>query len=239
MAVTEKEEPIFVPLKRQRLSEEIYHQLKEAILSGRYRPGERLPSEKALCQAFSVGRAVIREAFRSLENCGLMHVRLGSAGGAFVKEIDHTTLADTLEGILRLNNVSLEDLTITRAAVETATFAIVLENITETDLETLEASIAEAREALAQGIKEPKNGAFHMALAGITKNRLLIGIIESLLELQKKFAHRYGFSYERKKRFVDEHQQVLDLLKRREYKQAQRVFEEHIRNSICLFIPPS
>jgi DNA-binding FadR family transcriptional regulator len=239
MAVAKKKEPIFVPLKRQRLSEEIYHQLKEAILSGQYRPGERLPSEKALCQAFSVGRAVIREAFRSLENSGLMHVRLGSAGGAFVKEIDYTTLADTLEGILRLNNVSLEDLTITRTAVETATFAIVLENITDADLETLEASIAEAREALAQGIKEPKNGAFHMALAGITKNRLLIGIIESLLELQKKFAHRYGFSYERKKRFVEEHQQVLELLKRREYKQAQRVFEEHIRNSICLFIPPS
>ncbi len=225
-------------LKRQRLSDEIYKQLKEAVLSGHYKPGERLPNEMALCQAFGVGRAVIREALRSLECSGFINVRRGSAGGSFVKQMDHTTLANTLEGILRLNSVSLQELTIARAAIEMAVFPIMVQNITDSDLERLEVSIEEAREALARGNKEPKNGIFHLVLASISQNQLLIGIIESLLELQKKFVHIYGFSYERKKRFIDEHQRVLALLRAKKYKQAERVFSEHIKDSICLFISP-
>jgi GntR family transcriptional repressor for pyruvate dehydrogenase complex len=236
--ISENKESIFMVLKRQRLSDEIYNQLKEAVFSGHYKPGERLPNEKSLCQAFGVGRAVIREALRSLECSGFINVRRGSAGGAFVKLVDHMTLANTLEGILRLNSVSLQELTVARLSIEMAVFPIVLQNITDSDLERLEASIEEAREALARREREPKNGIFHLVLASISQNQLLISIIESLLELQKKFVHRYAVSFERKKRFIDEHERVLALLRAKKYKQAERVFGEHIRDSICLFISP-
>ena len=67
----------FIPIKPQRLLEEVYRQLKEAILEGHYKPGDRLPSEQAFCTAFGVGRPVIREALRFLENSGLITVRAG------------------------------------------------------------------------------------------------------------------------------------------------------------------
>jgi DNA-binding FadR family transcriptional regulator len=210
-------------------------QVKEAILSGAYKQGQRLPSEKVLCGTFQVGRAVVREALRKLEHSGLIHVRSGSMGGAFVKGPDPSALVNTLEGIVRLNNVSFEELTAARAAIETATFRIIVQRILDEDFVRLQRSIDEAREALEMGLKEPKNKIFHLLLAGIARNSVLTGIIEGMLEFENKFYALYEYSYERKKTFLEEHQQVLDLLKEKKYSEAERVFQIHIEKSICLF----
>ncbi len=119
----------FAPLCRTRLSEEIFAQLKEAILSGAYAPGQRLPSEKEFCRQFRVGRTVVREALRKLENSGLISVRPGSMGGVFAKRPEADTLASTFEGIVRLDKVSMEELTAARAVVETGTFRVLLQRI--------------------------------------------------------------------------------------------------------------
>ena len=229
----------FVPPKKTRLSEEIYQQVKEAILSGLYKPGERLPSEKAFCETFKVGRAVIREALRSLENSGLIHIRMGSAGGVFVKNIDPSTLTNTFEGIVRLSKVSLDELTAARVAIETANFRMITDNLRDRDLRKLEQSIEEARQALETGVREPKNKDFHILLANISGNRLLMGIIESLIELETKFVYAHGYSYPRKKRFLEEHEQVLKLLKEGNHNEAVRVFERHIANSVNEFGLPA
>jgi DNA-binding FadR family transcriptional regulator len=79
----------FVPLKPQRLLEEVHRQLKEAILAGHYKPGDRLPSEQEFCKAFGVGRPVIREAFRFLENSGLIKVKPGAGGVLLYRRSTH------------------------------------------------------------------------------------------------------------------------------------------------------
>ena len=176
---------LFVPPQKKRLSEDIYAQIKEAILSGAYKPGQRLPTEKLFCENFQVGRAVVREALRQLENSGLIYVRPGSMGGAFVKNLDPSILANTLEGIVRLNHVSPKELTAARVAIETAIFRIVIEKVRDSDLVRLQKSIDQAREALETGVKEPRNVTFHLLLAEIAGNKLLMGIIEGMLELEK------------------------------------------------------
>ena len=188
----------FAPLNRTRLSEEIYLQLKEAILSSGYEPGQRLPSEKEFCQQFQVGRAVVREALRKLENSGLIHVRPGSMGGVFAKRPEADTLASTFEGIVRLNNVSMEELTAARAVVETGTFRVLLERIQEADFEPLQRRIDEAREALESGDEERKNVGFHIAIAELAGNGLLTGIIRGMFELEKKLFFPRKYSYQRK-----------------------------------------
>ena len=54
----------FKPVKTNRIFEDVLVQLKEAILSGRFTPGEKLPSERELSLEFQVSRGVIREAIR-------------------------------------------------------------------------------------------------------------------------------------------------------------------------------
>ena len=60
----------FTPIKQVRVYEEVLKQLKYSILAGRYRSGEKLPSERELSLQFQVSRVVVREAIRSLEMTG-------------------------------------------------------------------------------------------------------------------------------------------------------------------------
>jgi len=81
----------FKPIKQSRLSEEVLSQLKEAILLGKFKSGQKIPSERELTEAFQVSRGVVREAIRALEITGFVVLRQGPAGGAFVTDLsfDH------------------------------------------------------------------------------------------------------------------------------------------------------
>lgn len=62
---------------RRRLSDVIVDQVTDAIRSGQFVPGSRLPSERDLAQTFGVSRSLVREALRVLESLGLVEVRPG------------------------------------------------------------------------------------------------------------------------------------------------------------------
>ena len=75
----------FSPVSSNKLYIQIYNQLHDAIVSGRYQIGDKLPSEKELCQAFSVSRVPVREALCALELNGLVDSVQG--GGVYVKSV--------------------------------------------------------------------------------------------------------------------------------------------------------
>jgi GntR family transcriptional regulator len=64
------------------LHRQLYTSLREEILAGRYRRGERLPTQEALCQQFSVSRITVRRALGDLQSNGLIYNKRG--GGTFV-----------------------------------------------------------------------------------------------------------------------------------------------------------
>lgn len=75
--------------------------LRDEILSGQYRTGERLPSERDLCERFHVSRGAVREALKQLQQLGIASIQ---PGGARVAPIDECTL-DVLGPLLELNEV--------------------------------------------------------------------------------------------------------------------------------------
>ena len=220
------------PLKRKRLSEEVSLRLRDAIFNGDYRPGDKLPAESALGELFQVGRPVVREALRSLENSGLIFVRVGSGGGAFVKKIGSQTLSDTFEGIIRLDQVSMAELTEARLAVEMATLPLAIKNITPEDLEALENNFEEAQISLEQGLEEPKNLTFHVLLARASHNPFLFKITEALFRVLATLIREYEYSYQRKKRVLEEHRALFRLLKAKEYEALEKALENHIKASV-------
>jgi len=72
----------FQPPRRRRLHQDVAEQLRDAILDGRYRAGDKLPPERELAEEFQVNRTSVREAIKVLEGLGLVSVRQG--GGATV-----------------------------------------------------------------------------------------------------------------------------------------------------------
>ena len=220
------------PPKRIRLSEAISLQLRDAIFNGDYLPGDKLPAESALGELFQVGRPVVREALRSLENSGLIFVRPGSGGGAFVKKISSHTLSETFEGIIRLDQVSMEELTEARLAVEMSTLPLAIKNITPEDLEALDRNLEEAGMGLEQGVEEPKNLTFHVLLARASHNPFLFKITEALFRVLATLIREYEYSYQRKKRVLEEHRALFRLLKAKEYEALEKALENHIKASV-------
>src|SRR5262245_45477247 len=109
--VTERTQlPTFVPAQRVRSFDHIVGQIREAIASGGLEPGARLPSERELGTTFGVSRTTLREALRALEAQGVIEIRTGSRGGAFVAEPSADLVAGALGSLLRFRSATAREL---------------------------------------------------------------------------------------------------------------------------------
>lgn len=99
----------FEPAPVSRAREQVECQLREAILSGTFASGERLPSETELAESFGTSRPTIRKALGSLASSGLITKTPGTGGGTFVRKVDHETLEVSLgkpiENTVKFGNI--------------------------------------------------------------------------------------------------------------------------------------
>lgn len=108
----------FTPARIGRAGEDVALQIEAAIASGDIRPGERLPSEREMQGHFQTGRGVIREALGALRQKGLIEVRKGAKGGAFVKQVEVTNASETLAIFLAQQHVQPENLIEFRESID-------------------------------------------------------------------------------------------------------------------------
>ncbi len=109
---------LFSPVPVGRAGEEVALQLEAAILSEKIMPGESLPSERELQAQFGTGRGVIREAIRALKQKGLIEIRKGAKGGAYVKKIEVANVSESLGLFLKQNRVETSDLAEFRESID-------------------------------------------------------------------------------------------------------------------------
>ncbi|WP_319762535.1 GntR family transcriptional regulator [Maridesulfovibrio sp.] len=109
---------LFLPVGLGRASEEIVLQIEAAIMDGRLAPGERLPSEREMQNQFGTGRGVIREAIKTLKQKGLLEVKKGAKGGAYVKELDVSNVSESLTLFMKQHPVEPEKLIEFRESID-------------------------------------------------------------------------------------------------------------------------
>lgn len=85
--------PTFTPVRPRRVYQEICSQVRRRVADGQLKPGDRLPPERELAQALGVSRGAVREALRALEYAGVIAMRAGAKGGAFIREAGHAAPA--------------------------------------------------------------------------------------------------------------------------------------------------
>src|SRR3989442_10503041 len=101
-----------------RVSETIARRIKKQISDGALLPGEKLPAERHMAQRYRTSRVSVREAYRSLEELGLLTIRRGAEGGAFIADIDHRPMMRSLSLMLRLGKTSNDEITEARLLIE-------------------------------------------------------------------------------------------------------------------------
>lgn len=152
--------PRFRPARTPRTHDVVVSQVRSAIVEGRLKPGDRLPSAVDLAGEFEVSRNAVLEALRVLERSGLISLRRGARGGAFVRALTGDELAEPLH-LMMATDVPVRDMVEIRRAVEGNTAAWAAERATERELADLE-QLASRWEGLA---RQPDAGHWQQALA--------------------------------------------------------------------------
>ena len=97
------------PVATVRASEAIYEQIKEKILVGELRPGDRLPSERQLMDMLARSRPTIREALRMLERDGFIRTAPGTHG-AIIQKFGTANVEQPLETMLQVSDITIGEL---------------------------------------------------------------------------------------------------------------------------------
>ncbi|HEV7941495.1 MAG TPA: GntR family transcriptional regulator [Solirubrobacteraceae bacterium] len=173
---------VFTAAQRVRSFEDIIAQVRDAVAEGRLRPGERLPSERALAESFGVSRATLREALRSLEALGVVEIRLGATGGAFASEPDERLLGNALGTLMAFRGATAKDLAEFRIAFESDNARWAVRQATDEDRAAFDELVKEA--AAASAAEQPDwrviggiDMRWHEAVARATHNPIRIGIM--------------------------------------------------------------
>jgi len=131
------------PIKTKKIYEEIIEQIKQLILDGHLKPGDKLPSERNLVDSFKVSRSSIREALSALEMMGLVEVRTGE--GAYIRRLQANSLNTSFHWLLSLERESVLELLEVRKMIEVQAVRYATERITNEELEQLEKILSTMR----------------------------------------------------------------------------------------------
>ena len=141
---------LFTPAQVGRASEDVALQIEAVIVEGRIKPGENLPSERELQGLFKTGRGVIREALRALKQKGLIEVRKGAKGGAFVKQLDVSNISESLALFLKQNRTDPNHVIEFRESLDRTITTLAIARGTEEEKNTLVAKAMELEKLLRQ-----------------------------------------------------------------------------------------
>lgn len=222
---------LFQPVNAGRVSAEIVEQIKSAIRAGQVGPGDRLPPERELTELFGVSRVTVRDALRVLEATGLVEIRVGAGGGAFVTAPDTGNVGEGISNMLLMRTVSPTDVTEARVVLELGILPLVCERATEEDLTILEDICAKAEETL-KGDSDydvALSAEFHTQLANTTHNEVIRLLIEPLHHpLESSLRQAKSRAPEMGREGTKEHRSLIAAIRAKDVNKAQAIMRKHL-----------
>lgn len=178
---------IFNKTKTVRTFQNIVEQIQDAIIDGRLKAGDKLPSEMKLKDMFDTSRGTIREALRVLEQRGLIDIKTGVSGGAFIRDLTTEKITEGLDLLMQYQKVSPKHLEEFRHEIEGRVTALAAERAKKKDVQRLKHILSEAREQLEKGVNGQKDFfridvKLHIALAHISRNPLFTAVLQMVHE---------------------------------------------------------
>ena len=198
------------------LRDVVFNTLRQAILKGELKPGERL-MEIQLANKLGVSRTPVREAIRKLELEGL--VLMIPRKGAEVAEITRQDMEDVLEVRTALEELAVKD---------------ACDHITDAQLSELKKASNEFKKALLEG-KDLVTCAdadmhFHDVILSATNNRRLIQMLNNLSEQMYRYRVEYLKDETIYPRLLKEHKDIAESLRRKDKSRASETMREHVKN---------
>lgn len=204
---------LFTKQKRATLKERALKVIREAIRNGKLKPGERL-IETQLAEEMQISRFPIREAMRCLEKEGL--VKTEPFKGTYVTQISEK---------------DMEELYSLRSSLEELAVRILIENLDEKKVKKLESIVqvmaqASKTDSLDKMIAEDLR--FHQTICELSGHRKLLEVWQTLENQLRVFLMIEKDFFESAYQYVSTHHPILEAIKYRNKKQAEKEIREHL-----------
>jgi GntR family transcriptional repressor for pyruvate dehydrogenase complex len=215
------------------LSDQVAEVLAAEIRAGRLAVGEKLPTEAALVEQFSVSRTVIREAVSRLKSLGLVDSRQGS--GMYVKDAGFSPL--NFDAKFAVSKQAVIQMVEVRRALEAEVAALAAQRRTPADVHRIRHSIAALEQAVsAGGDGVDEDVQFHRAIAEAARNPFLIGTLEYLGQFLRGATRVTRANEARRADFAsqvqDEHERISRAIEAGEPVAARQAASQHMDNAI-------
>ena len=226
----------FKKLHTKRTFEEVVAQVREMLFGGALKPGDRLPGERDLSVQLGIGRSALREALRALEASGLIILRKGKRGGAFISSGTPRVISENMSDLLRLSSISVDQLFEVRLWIQTGLARAACQRATEEDIDRLRQNVHEGERLHARGLDLQRieaNIEFHNILAESTRNPVAQIVIRGLTDALKALIQQVG-CYPIPS-FFDDRLKLVDALKMRDEDAAAVAMERILKSTKQLY----
>jgi len=215
------------PIKKSNLPDGIITQIKNVIINGELKPGDKLPSERELAEKFRVGRSTIREALKALSYAKIV---IRTRGGTIVNRNVLDYFIDSLSEKLICKYIDFKDLLETRKILEIKLVSLASQRATTEDIEIIGnifkkmnmETKGNPRKFIIDDIK------FHESIAGAAQNRVLYEIFIAVRSLLRKSQEEVVKDPGIIKRSLEYHRQIFEAIKKQNASEAEIAMYNHL-----------
>jgi GntR family transcriptional regulator, transcriptional repressor for pyruvate dehydrogenase complex len=227
--------PKIVVSERPPAAQQIAHQILDHLVSGKVRPGDRLPSERNLAEKLGVSRSTIRDALKSLGMLGLIRAKPG--GGSYFQDVPSNLLPRSVEWGLLLGERHTLDLLEARTIIEVGVARLAAQRIDKEGVHRLQDVLAKMKAAQ----KHPKGFVeadleFHFILADASRNSSLCEILSGMRNLLEVWVRRVVYAAATEKGGLRpryrRHVAIFDAVKKGDSDAAVKAMEELMASAL-------
>lgn len=222
-----------IEIKKTNIGEQVYHQMKNQILNGEWKPGDKIPSETQLMTLFGVSRGTVRQAVQKLGGEGLILTRHGE--GSFVQTAGLDSFFQTTIPLFPIGEEEMAKIFEFRGMFESGVAAVAAQKATEEQIRRMESNyhrMTENLDSLNQFVQLDLE--FHMMVSQCTQNTLTVQFYNSyeellgpaIMNMTKVISGENAVKY---------HWLILEAIRDHDPMRARAVMQEHMEDNMERF----
>jgi GntR family transcriptional repressor for pyruvate dehydrogenase complex len=212
--------------------DKIIRQIRELIITGYLRPGDKLPSERKLSEKLGVGRTYIRDAIKKLEFVGILSTLPQS--GVIVNGVDISVMEGLLSNIMKIEKPDFHSLVETRVMMEKFMVQVGSLRRTEEDIQAIEKALLKYEERVEKNLpSENEDFIFHLKIAEASHNTVIKTMMLIILpDILKIYITEKVCDNERKLKRLKEHRGILKAIVDQDGDAAEKLIMHHLHDVI-------
>ena len=221
---------MFEAIKNTKVFDQVIGQIKELIRQGDLKPGDKLPSEREMCEQLRVSRTSIREALRALEMLGIIEARQG--GGNYIKEQFEDSLFEPLSLTFLLHGSNIDEVIKFRQMMEPQAAGEAALRRSEEQLEEMKRLLCELKTSENESVSAAIDKQLHYKIIEASGNKLVSYTMYAVSALVEEYIINTRSNMfknpENKRLLYKQHESIIRAIEQQDSTAAIRAMSEHL-----------